>query len=324
MKLFVTGGTGFFGKALLRYLQVRYEQQSDDLPEQVVVLSRAPDKFLARHPEFANQNWLRFHRGDIGVASSLPRNEHFTHVLHAAADSTDASGLTPLQRYDQVVVGTRNVLEFAVATGARRFLLTSSGGVYGSQPPEVLAIPETYLGMPDPLNLNSVYGIAKRQAEHLCTLYRHQYGLATVIARCFAFVGPDLPLNAHFAIGNFIRDALQKEVVTVGGDGTPIRTYLFQDDLAEWLLTLLSEGKPGEAYNVGSDELVSIAELAYLVRDILSPGKEVRILGSSSADQVRNRYVPDIRKARGELNLMVNVALGEAIRRTGQASGRLL
>jgi dTDP-glucose 4,6-dehydratase len=330
VKLLFTGGTGFFGKAVLRYLLAQRRKHSDSdsaststlMPAEVVVLSRTPDRFLARHPEFAHLDWLRFHRGDIGEASSFPNDESFTHILHAAADSTDASNLTPLQRYDQIVAGTRNGLQCAIAVGAKRFLLTSSGCVYGPQPQDLPNIPETYRGMPDSLNPDDVYGMAKRQAEHLCALYRSQYGLETVIARCFAFVGPDLPLGAHFAIGNFIRDALHEEAITVAGDGSPLRTYLYQDDLAEWLLTLLDRGKAGEAYNVGSGTVVSIAELARLVRDILAPHKEVRIAGSRHNDHKRNRYIPDIGKAQQELGLQVKIPLAESIQRTGSLLSR--
>jgi len=74
-----------------------------------------------------------------------------------------------------------------------------------------------------------------------------------VVARCFAFVGADLPLNVHFAIGNFIRDALTADALTVSGDGTPLRTYLDQSDLAHWLFTMLERGRSGEDYNVSSD-----------------------------------------------------------------------
>jgi len=132
-------------------------------------------------------------------------------------------------------------------------------------------------------------------------------------------VGPDLPLNVHFAIGNFIRDALTADAITVSGDGTPLRTYLEQSDMAYWLLTLLEHGRPGQAYNVGSDEVVSIADLAHLVRDILAPGKYVRILGQPNPGSARCRYVPDIRKAHQELGLNVSIPLAEAIRRTGEA-----
>jgi len=145
-----------------------------------------------------------------------------------------------------------------------------------------------------------------------------------VIARCFAFVGPDLPLNVHFAIGNFIRDALTADAITVSGDGTPLRTYLHQSDLAHWLLTLLVHGRPGQVYNVGSDEVISIAALAHLVRDILAPDKPVYILGQLDPSAARNRYVPDIRKAQQELGLSVTVPLAEAIRRTGEAVGAAL
>ncbi|HPB75772.1 MAG TPA: NAD(P)-dependent oxidoreductase, partial [Chromatiaceae bacterium] len=248
------------------------------------------------------------------------RTGDFTHIIHAAADSTLGPRLAPLERFWQIVAGTRNLLDLGVKVGAKRFLLVSSGGVYGPQPPEVLALDEAWAGSLDPRQSANAYSLGKRAAEHLCALYQDDYGIEVVIARCFAFVGRDLPLDAHFAIGNFIRDALCREAIMVAGDGSPLRTYLDQEDLAHWLLTLLHQGRAGEVYNVGSDEVVSIGELAHRVRDLLAPSKPVRILGQADAGQGRSRYIPDIRKAQRELGLRVTIPLAEAIWRTGAAA----
>ena len=173
--------------------------------------------------------------------------------------------------------------------------------------------------MPDPLNSNNAYGVAKRAAEHLCAIYSDQYNLETVIARCFAFVGPDLPLEVHFAIGNFIRDALWRDEITVSGDGTAVRSYMDQRDLASWLLAILEHGKSGHAYNLGSDQPITISDLAYLVRDIISPVKFVRILGKSIDDNGRNRYVPNIDKAQQSLDLTLRYTLKQSIQSTSES-----
>ena len=311
MKLLLTGGTGFFGKALLRH----YLSQEFVASSEIVVLSRNPDLFLASYQEFSGHSLITFLQGDIQQRDSLPWGNIFTHVLHAATESTIGPSLTPLKRYDQIVEGTRNILDLAVATGARRFLLTSSGAIYGPQPADLAAIPEDWPVSPPLAETSTAYGQAKRAAEHLCALVGEQHGIETVIARCFAFVGADLPLNVHFAIGNFIRDALTADAITVSGDGTPLRTYLHQSDLAHWLFTLLEHGRPGQAYNVGSDEVISISALAHLVSDILAPDKPVHILGQPDPGAARNRYVPDISKAQRDLGLSVTVPLAEAIRR---------
>jgi dTDP-glucose 4,6-dehydratase len=313
MKILLTGGTGFFGKSLLRHWLAK-QRTGLSIPD-VCVLSRCPQKFLGAYPEFANLSWLSFIKGDILDASSLLQKKRFTHVIHAAADSTFGPRLTPLEQYDQIVEGTRNVLDCAKDSGASRFLFASSGAVYGRQPGQLDRMPEDWLGIPDPLNPAMAYGVAKRAAEHLCTLYKHAYGLDTIVARCFAFVGPDLPLDAHFAIGNFIHDALKREAIIISGDGTALRSYLYQEDLAQWLVTLLLYGQAGQAYNVGSDQAVSIAELALLVRDELAPSKPVRILGQADEQVERNRYVPATDKARS-LGLTTSVPLQEAIRRS--------
>jgi UDP-glucuronate decarboxylase len=315
-KIFLTGGTGFFGKALLRH----HLSSERSAACEIAVLSRNPEQFLAANSEFSRHPSISFLKGDIQQSDSLPWDHTFTHVLHAATESTMGPSLTPLQRYDQIVDGTRNILDLAVATGARRFLLTSTGAIYGPQPADLAAIPEGWPGSPPLAEASTAYGQAKRAAEHLCALVGEQHGLETVLARCFAFVGPDLPLNVHFAIGNFIRDALTADAITVSGDGTPLRTYLDQSDLAHWLLTLLEHGRPAQAYNVGSDEVISIAALAHLVRDILAPDKPVRILGQPNPGAARSRYVPDIRKAQQQLGLSVTVPLAEAILRTGAAA----
>jgi dTDP-glucose 4,6-dehydratase len=313
-KLLISGGTGFFGRSLLRYLEAVDLLQGHLDIDEVTIISRSPESFRVRFPSLSNLSWLRFHKGDVLDATTLPHKENFDLIIHAAADSTDAANLTSLQCYRQIVDGTENMLKLALSCNSQKFLLTSSGGAYGPQPAEMVTIPETYNAMPDPLNPSNAYGVGKRQAEHLCSQYSHHFGIETVIARCFAFVGEDLPKNAHFAIGNFIRDALERTEIVVNGNGTPLRSYMHQRDLAHWLLTILLNGKSGSAYNVGSDEAITIADLALLVKKILSPNKQVRIIGSALADNnYRNRYLPDIKKAKIELGLQLTVPLEKAI-----------
>ena len=319
--IFLTGGTGFFGRALLRYWLSKVKHGLK-IPR-ISVLSRDPSHFLLSHPEFAGHAWLKFYAGDIQQPKSLPKIQCFSYLIHAAADSTFGPKLSSLDRYDQIVNGTRNILDYARATGAQRFLYVSSGGVYGPQPQDEESLSEDsaiHLSVP---TADNAYGVGKLAAEHLCALYGDEFGLQTVVARCFAFIGPDLPLDVHFAIGNFVRDALWADEIVVKGDGSPLRTYLDQDDLAYWLLTLLQKGRPGEAYNVGSDEVVSIADLAHLVRNLIAPGKSVRILGEADPSQARSRYVPDISKAKRELDLDVTIPLAESIRRTAEAHLKL-
>lgn len=306
MDVLISGSTGFFGRAILR------NYPGVDFPNvKFTAVSRSPGAFLRIHPELAGK--ARWITGDIQSLILPPTSHGNTHLLHAAADSTRGPNMEPMERYGQIVEGTRRMLDVAVNNGIRRFLLTSSGGVYGKQPVELDALPEDYMGIPDPLNPGNVYGVSKRIAEHLCALYSEKYGLEVVIARCFAFVGEDLPLNVHFAIGNFIRDALWADEITVHGDGTQTRSYLDQRDLARWLLTLLEEGKAGEAYNVGSDRAISIADLAHLVRDLICPGKPVKILGAKIGSPDRSHYIPDIRKIESHLGLRPTISLEQSI-----------
>ena len=311
MRIFITGGTGFFGRALLRYWT---EGDNQNYPEVACILTRNPQKFLVEYPEFNNISWLSFHSGDICYPQTFPDNKKFTHILHAATESTIGPQLSPLERYCQIAEGTKNLLEYAVMNGIQRFLLTSSGGVYGPQPKFLEKRPETYCGELDTMNAHNAYSIGKRSAEHLCALYRDRYRIDFVIARCFAFVGRDLPTDAHFAIGNFIRDAFCKENITVNGDGSPIRSYMDQLDLAIWLNRLLECGEPGEVYNVGSDIPISILDLAHLVRDMLAPSREIVVEKNIKLPDLRNRYVPSIEKAKNKLGLRLNISLAESLR----------
>ena len=289
----------------------------------MTLLSRKPSRFADQYPGLVSYRWLDLVQGDVCDLNSLPKGQAFTHVLHAATDSTTGPELSPRERFKQIYYGTRNVLDLAISSGAKRFLLTSSGAIYGPQPQGEESLSEDSAIHISVNSADNAYGVGKLAAEHLCALYADEFDLETITARCFAFIGPDLPLDAHFAIGNFVRDALWSDEIIVRGDGSPLRTYLDQYDLANWLLTLLEKGQPGEVYNVGSDEVVSIVDLAHLVRDLMEPNKPVRILGKADPSNARNRYVPDISKALAELGLDVTIPLAESVRRTADAHRKL-
>lgn len=316
--VFITGGTGLFGRWLLESLV--HANRTLHLDLSVTVLTRNASAFLEQAPHFAQDRTILFHAGDV-KDFSFP-DGHYPFVIHGATTSAAETfnGETPLRKFDTLVCGTRRVLDFAVHCSAKRMLFLSSGVAYGVQPAGMDFIPEDYMGAPDPADVDSALGEAKRAAELLCACYAKEHALDYSVARCFSFIGPFLPLDIHYAIGNFIRQALFEGEIIVKGDGSPIRSYMYMADLVVWMLTLLLLGKSNEIYNVGSDEAISIKNLAYLVCDTLDTRKEVVILGKpdySVGNVIRNSYVPDISKARRELELEAWTPLVEAIRMTG-------
>lgn len=312
-RIFITGGTGFFGCWLLESFTWANDQLGLDAT--AVVLTRDAESFARKCPHLASHRALVFQQGDVR-SFEFPRGE-FSHVIHAATEaSAKLNEENPLLMWDTVTEGTRRALEFARQAGAAKFLLTSSGAVYGKQPPEISHVGEEYIGAPDSLDPNSAYGQGKRSAETLCALYQNTYGIETKIARCFAFVGPYLPLDVHFAIGNFLRDGLVGGPIMVNGDGTPYRSYLYAADLAIWLWTILLRGAPGRAYNVGSQDDFPIAHFARAAAECFTPAPEVRVARQVIPGAPASRYVPSTQRAREELSLAQTVDLQEALERT--------
>ncbi len=313
-RIFVTGGTGFFGTWLLE--SFAHANRALDLEASAVVLSRDPAAFLRSEPQFAAEPGIRFHAGDV-KSFDFPEGT-FSHVIHAGATSAretfENAGI--VDKFDTVVAGTRHVLDFAARSGARKFLYTSSGVVYGRQPAGMTHVPEDYAGAPATTDIAtlSAWGSSKRAAEFLCAGYAAQHGIEVKIARCFSFAGPGLPFDLHYAIGNFIRDALRGGPIEILGDGTPRRSYLYTADLAVWLWTILARGANLLPYNVGSEADTSIADLARLVAEIVDPSVEVRIAKLPAPGAEPDRYVPCTGRIRA-LGLTESVGLSEAIRR---------
>jgi nucleoside-diphosphate-sugar epimerase len=311
-RIFVTGGTGFFGHWLLESLLHANRELSLDI--HATVLTRSVTAFRAKSPYIANDPAITLLEGDIR-SFAFPDLPH-THILHAATDSGGQQAARPAYELaESILEGTRRVLQFAHATGAGRLLYISTGAVYGRST-SLPYTPETFTGAPDPLLLQSSYDEAKRMSEHLCVAYANRTQLEPVIARCFAFVGPHLPLDQHFAVGNFIGAAIAGQPIHIKGDGTPRRSWLYMADLSIWLWTMLARGEANRAYNVGSDEAYTIAESAHLTATTLQPGLSIRIDGVPNPTAPLNSYVPCIDRARDELGLRVTIPLAEALRRT--------
>jgi len=129
-------------------------------------------------------------------------------------------------------------------------------------------------------------------------------------------VGPLLPLDANFAVGNFIGDALRGGPVRIAGDGTPYRSYLYAADLAIWLWTVLLRGKGAYPYNIGSPQAFTIAELARTVISVVAPGASVEIAGKPVPGAAPARYVPSTARAERGLGLRPLISMEEGIRRT--------
>jgi len=308
--LLVIGGTGFFGKSILDAFQRNLLKKWDI--DNLTIMARNPEELQRKHSQLITSQ-VKLLKGDIATINELPFADY---VIHAAA-STDARNyhLAPLKERSNIIRGTLNYCELAKKFHQNsKIVYVSSGAVYGTQPHDLEKIPEDFHF----LDINQLpeskrdYAYAKRDSE--CVIYNlGNDGLDTSIARCYAFVGPWLPRDQHFAIGNFINDGLNNRKIKVTAKHRVYRSYMYADDLVEWLMKISDKSNPScPIYNVGSDQEILIDDLAFKIGDFFH--QETDILPCLSQDV--DRYIPDISKAKKDLDLNLKYNLDEAISRT--------
>jgi nucleoside-diphosphate-sugar epimerase len=312
--IFLTGGTGFFGKWILE--SFIYANEKLNLNARLTTLTRNPESFLVEFPSY-NQyiNSVKFVKGDI-LNFDFNLEDKFQYIIHAATAASESLNKgNPLIMLDTITIGTRRLLDFAITQPIESFLFVSSGAIYGKQPFDVSHINESQGFRIDINNPNSAYAEGKRIAELYCSTYFEKLGLPVKIARCFAFVGPYLPLDTHFAIGNFINNVLKKEDIIIKGDGSTIRSYMYASDLMVWLWRILILGKSNSPYNVGSDESISIKSLAEKIKVVSDSAVSVKILGTPIQKEDVDIYCPSVNKA-NLISASVKIQLNESIYKT--------
>ena len=312
-RIFLTGGTGFLGIWLLETISWANHWVNANI--HVLVLCRNPSVMLVKAPHLMGNPRIKFLQSDVRDFK-FPQ-ENFTHIIHAATSASEKLNTeSPLEMVDTITLGARRVLDFTVKCGASTFLQLSSCAVYGRQPPEMKTVEEGYMGGPDVTDLWSAYGEGKRISELLGSIYAAENSFEHKIARISSIVGPYMPLDIHFAIGNFIRNTLNAEDIIIKGDGRPYRANLYIADAITWLLTILIRGKNNRPYNVGSDDGISLKELAQLVCSVSGTKQSVIIQQENSSNEAPPRYVASTQRCRDELGLEQWTDLSTAIKKT--------
>lgn len=313
--LLITGGSGFVGKSLLEAFG-RGRLRGHGIAR-VVALARHASALQHDAPELLGPG-VELVDADVRDLDDLFGAELIVHAAASAdaaryRDDADADG-----EASTIIDGTRRVAALASKPGHdRRVLFVSSGAVYGRHPPSPSGIGEhaRFSDAVDPAKL--AYTCAKRAAEDLVRVAARNHALSASIARCFAFVGPWLPLDRHFAAGGFLRSALSGGTIVVTARHPVIRSYLHADDLVAWIMRIGLAGNPGcPVFNVGSDQAITIRDLASLVGRIAAVPVEFPPEDPDMDASQIDCYVPDIHSARRELGLSVSIPIEEAFMRT--------
>lgn len=210
------------------------------------------------------------------------------YIIHGAGNACPgAFNSDPVGTIMGNLTGTYNLLEYGRTHGSGRFLYVSSGEVYGQGDLSLEEFDESYAGFVDPVSPRSCYPSSKRAAENLCASYSSQYGLETVIARPCHTYGPRIRPGDNRASVQFMQNALKGEDIVMKSPGSQLRSYNYVADCASAILTVLINGKSGEAYNIANPQArVTIAGLAGVIAG--TAGRNV-VFAAPDAIDIANR-----------------------------------
>lgn len=314
-KILITGGTGPFGISILKKL--------DDAKSSfnIFLLTRNKEKVKNLEKRFPNINLFPIENQlpfiNKSFINKLPIVDYVLHMASVTAKES-YENIDPLLKYRLLSEGTLDVCNYALKIKAKRLLFTSSGCVYGPTNNDELLKEDRPLLISNNSSKNNSLIIGKLSAEYICNYFREFHNLDTKIARCFSFCGEGIPVDLHYAIGNFSHQAINNKDIVIKGDGKSMRSYMDLDDLALWLLNQLFRDFESDILNTGSDEAISILELAEKIKFLANSNSNIKVLGEknvSLSNPLRNFYIPDITRAKKELNLTIKCKLNESVKK---------
>ncbi|SEK57274.1 dTDP-glucose 4,6-dehydratase [Roseateles sp. YR242] len=316
-RIAIIGGTGFVGTWIAEIVAALNDEFRCGV--RVDLLGRSAPAWRAAHPHLAGRDDIQLKTIDVRSSFELARDA--TLVLYAAGVADPrVHASDPFRVQETALQG----LTHALAASTRlellqRFVNVSSGLVAGTLPQQMQVqargLKESDLGLLDFTRVHNVYAESRRAAESLTSLYASQYRIPVSTARAFTFIGPYQPLDAPWALNNFIRDALSGNDIRLHGDGNTRRSYLYGSDAAAWLLKILTEGRDGEVYNVGGNEPVSHSQVADLVAGLTVPTPQLVYKSQPAAGGRQHDFFPDLQHVEATLGLRQAVQTEAAIER---------
>lgn len=297
-RIVVAGGAGFLGTHLCRALLARGDE--------VVAVDNLVTGTMRNIESLSGHRGFSFQRTDVidGVAVDGPVDA----VMNLASPASPADfAVIPIEILQVGSAGTKNLLDLALAKGAR-FFQASTSEVYGD--PTEHPQRETYWGHVNPIGPRSVYDEAKRFGEAITMAYHRVHGLDVRIVRIFNTYGPHMRPDDGRVVSNFITQALAGKALTVYGDGSQTRSFCYAQDEVAGFLAVLDSDYVGPV-NVGNPVEFTVAELARLVLGVTGSASEV-IFEDLPEDDPTKRC-PDIALARDHLGWEPKISLREGI-----------
>ena len=305
--LLILGATGLFGIHLFKKLDI-FHQQYGFLP-QITLVTRNKKNITSLPPFLLSCCTVIQH--DFLDPVPLSISSEFTHIIHMATTSAadTFNGATQFSKY-LLLLNSSLFLRDLLSRGCTTSLLfVSSGVAYGPNH----TYREDVLPTLSHLSDNCSLAFGKLNAEYILGMACREFNTSFSIARCFSFISPYLPCDLHYAIGNFVSQAVSDNDITILSDGLDTRSYQHLDDTMDWLIYLL-HANSDIVLNVGSDYKITILDLAVLIRSLLNSNSNIQVLGKNQSlhNARRRMYVPDISLATS-LGLTNKISLEQSI-----------
>ena len=328
-KLLIVGGAGFLGYYLVQ--SILHWNTKNDSSRQIQLT--VYDNYIRGVPD-----WLTQLEGDPAltlvkhdITHPLPADiDDFQYIIHAASIASPTYYRKyPIETMDANVNGLRSLLEYCLqqkreGKPVEGFLFYSTSEIYGDPTPENIPTPETYRGNVSCTGPRACYDESKRYGETLCVNFAQQHELPIKMARPFNNYGPGLKITDRRVLPDYARDVLSGRDIIMLSDGSPTRTFCYIADAIVGYYKILVKGRPGEAYNIGTESPeISMANLAdrvaALAQELFNYQGKVVHQPSTDKDYLvdnPNRRCPIIAKARADLGYNPSIGVDEGLKRS--------